>query len=64
MSHPKCQRHRHRQKNRRDARHQGQVRCPSLDDSAQSAARTHEHSIEVLRGKPELLAQNLFVSSI
>ncbi len=47
-----------------DSGQKGQVRSPAFDDRAQPAAGAHEHPVEMLRGKSELVAQLLLVGSV
>jgi len=56
MSHQKCEREREGQQNRGDSRQKGQVGRAPFDDGAQPRAGSHEHAVEVLRGKSEFTA--------
>ena len=64
MSHPKRESHPESQQNCRDSREKGEVRGASLDDGAQAAAGSHQHAIEMLRGKSEFPSELLLVYSV
>lgn len=64
MSHPRRESYPEGEQNRRNPGEKGQVGRPPLDEGAEPGPGPHEHAVEVLRGKPELMAQLLLVHPV